>query len=93
MGLSDYVRFESQIIRGPGLLHRAIVCRKPTMCKASSAPFFGGGRYDNLGQATSAAKPMGGEVGAFAMGDMVISLVLEKFGASRLPRIAGGRCW
>ena len=48
---------------------------KPGTLTASSAPLFGGGRYDNL-VSQSAASPL--PAVGFAMGDVVIGLLLKK---------------
>ena len=75
MGLSDYVRFDPQIIRG--LAYYTGNVFEAYDVQGEFRTILGGGRYDNL-VSDVGGEPMGG-VG-FAMGDMVISLVLEKFG-------------
>jgi histidyl-tRNA synthetase len=75
MGLSEYVRFDPQIIRG--LAYYTGNVFEAYDVQGEFRTILGGGRYDNL-VSDVGGEPMGG-VG-FAMGDMVISLVLEKFG-------------
>jgi histidyl-tRNA synthetase len=74
-GVADYVRFAPHIVRGldyyTGTVFEA--CDQDGEFRA----ILGGGRYDNL-VADVGGDPVGG-VG-FAMGDVVIGLVLAKFG-------------
>lgn len=75
LGLKDYVRFDAGIIRGldyyTGIVFEAFDATEP------GRAILGGGHYDNL-VGDVGGDPLPG-VG-FAMGDMVISLVLKKFG-------------
>ena len=79
MGVSDYVRFAPYVIRG--LLYYTGTVFEAWDKDGEFRAILGGGRYDNL------VEDVGGDplpqVG-FAMGDVVVSLVLEKFG--RLPQ-------
>jgi histidyl-tRNA synthetase len=82
LGVADYVRFAPHIIRG--LLYYTGTVFEAWDLAGEFRALFGGGRYDNL------VSDVGGDpvpaVG-FAMGDMVITIVLEKL--SRLPRDVG----
>ncbi len=82
LGLRDYVRFDAGIIRGldyyTGIVFEAFDATEP------GRAILGGGHYDNL-VGDVGGDPLPG-VG-FAMGDMVISLVLQKFGL--LPEYKG----
>ena len=82
LGMSDYVRFAPHIIRGLDYYTGTVF--ETWDREGEFRAILGGGRYDNL------VADVGGEpltaVG-FAMGDMVISLVLEKFGC--LPQDTG----
>ncbi len=75
LGLKDYVRFAPHIIRGLDYYTGTVF--EAWDLKGEFRAILGGGRYDNL------VSDVGGEqmpaIG-FAMGDLVISLVLEKFG-------------
>lgn len=75
LGVSEYVRFAPQIIRG--LQYYTGTVFEAWDMAGEFRALFGGGRYDNL-ISDVGGEPLGG-VG-FAMGDMVISLVLQKFG-------------
>lgn len=79
-GVADYVEFEPSIVRG--LDYYTGIVFEARDRKEEGRAIFGGGRYDNL------VADVGGErlpgVG-FAMGDVVVSLVLEKYG--RLPKL------
>ena len=79
LGVKEYVRFAPHIIRGldyyTGTVYEAQE-QKGDIRRA----ILGGGRYDNL-MADVGGEPLPG-VG-FAMGDLVITLILEKLG--RLP--------
>jgi histidyl-tRNA synthetase len=83
LGVSDYVIFAPHIIRGldyyTGTVYEAQE-QKGDIRRA----ILGGGRYDNL-MADVGGDPLPG-VG-FAMGDLVITLILEKLG--RLPEARG----
>jgi histidyl-tRNA synthetase len=78
LGVGEYVRFAPHVIRG--LLYYTETVFEAWDVEGNFRSLFGGGRYDNL------VADVGGEnlpaVG-FAMGDMVVSLVLDKFG--KLP--------
>lgn len=73
-GVADYVEYNPEVIRGldyyTGTVFEAFDVE-------GGRAILGGGRYDNL-LADVGGEPLGG-VG-FAMGDVVISLVLEKYG-------------
>jgi len=79
LGVSEYVRFAPHIIRG--LLYYTGTVFEAWDVAGEFRSLFGGGRYDNL------VSDVGGDplpaVG-FAMGDMVATLVLRKFGC--LPK-------
>jgi histidyl-tRNA synthetase len=79
LGVRDYVRFAPYIVRG--LLYYTGTVFEAWDKDGEFRAILGGGRYDNL------VEDVGGDplpqVG-FAMGDVVIGLVLEKFG--RLPQ-------
>lgn len=80
LGYRDYVRYDPNIVRGldyyTGIVFEAV--DKQGEVRRS---ILGGGRYDNL-LADVGGEPLPG-VG-FAMGDMVITLLLEKY--NRLPK-------
>ena len=82
LGVAEYVRFAPHIIRG--LLYYTGTVFEAWDVAGEFRALFGGGRYDNL------VSDVGGEpipaVG-FAMGDMVISLILSKYGC--LPQNPG----
>jgi len=83
LGVSEYVRFAPHIIRG--LLYYTGTVFEAWDMEGEFRALFGGGRYDNL------VSDVGGSplpATGFAMGDMVISLVLKKFGC--LPQNLGG---
>lgn len=75
LGVSEYIRYAPHIIRGLDYYTGTVF--EAWDCDGEFRAILGGGRYDNLVAA------VGGEqipaVG-FAMGDLVISLVLKKFG-------------
>jgi histidyl-tRNA synthetase len=77
-GVTDYVEFAPQIIRG--LLYYTGTVFEAWDTAGDFRALFGGGRYDNL-VGDVGGEPVGG-VG-FAIGDLVISLLLEKL--SKLP--------
>lgn len=82
LGVGEYVRFAPHIIRG--LLYYTGTVFEAWDVAGEFRALFGGGRYDNL------VSDVGGDPLAatgFAMGDMVITLVLRKFGC--LPRDLG----
>jgi len=76
LGLSDYVVFDASIMRGL-LYYTGTVFEAWEVGGDIKRSILGGGRYDNL------TRDVGGDpipgVG-FAMGDVVISLILEKYG-------------
>jgi histidyl-tRNA synthetase len=76
LGVSEYVRFDPNIVRGL-LYYTGTVFEAFDISGSVRRAIFGGGRYDNLLQ------DVGGEplsaVG-FAMGDVVISLLLQELG-------------
>ncbi|MDH3943035.1 MAG: histidine--tRNA ligase [Anaerolineae bacterium] len=78
-GVGDYVKFAPQVIRGLDYYTGTVFEAWDT--KGEFRSLFGGGRYDNL------VDDVGGDpvpaVG-FAVGNMVITLLLEKLG--RLPK-------
>ena len=82
LGLQAYVRYAPSIVRGLDYYTGTVF--EAWDVKREFRAILGGGRYDNL------VADVGGDslpaVG-FAMGDLVISLVLEKFGA--LPASLG----
>jgi histidyl-tRNA synthetase len=76
LGLSDYVKFDASIMRGL-LYYTGTVFEAWEVGGDIKRSILGGGRYDNL------TRDVGGDpipgVG-FAMGDVVITLILEKYG-------------
>lgn len=80
LGLSNYVMFDASIMRGL-LYYTGTVFEAWEVGGDIKRSILGGGRYDNL------TRDVGGDpipgVG-FAMGDVVITLILEKYGL--LPR-------
>ena len=76
LGLSDYVIFDGSIMRGL-LYYTGTVFEAWEVGGDIKRSILGGGRYDNL------TRDVGGDpipgVG-FAMGDVVITLILEKYG-------------
>jgi len=80
LGLSEYVKFDPSIMRGL-LYYTGTVFEAWEVGGDIKRSILGGGRYDNL------TRDVGGDpipgVG-FAMGDVVITLLLEKYGL--LPR-------
>jgi len=76
MGLSEFVKFDAAIVRGL-LYYTGTVFEAWEVGGDIKRSILGGGRYDNL------TKDVGGNqipaVG-FAMGDLVIWLILEKYG-------------
>jgi histidyl-tRNA synthetase len=74
LGVGDYVRYASHIIRG--LDYYTSIVFEAWDRDGEFRAFLGGGRYDNL------VSDVGGEqlpATGFAMGDMVSTLVLRKF--------------
>ncbi len=80
MGVADYVQYNPQIIRG--LDYYTGVVFEAWDVGAEGRAILGGGHYDNL-VADVGGNPLPG-VG-FAMGDVMISLILEKYG--KIPEI------
>jgi histidyl-tRNA synthetase len=80
MGYRDYVHFDPNIVRGLDY-YTGIVFEAIDMQGDVRRSVLGGGRYDNL-LSDVGGEPLPG-VG-FAMGDMVITLLLEKYG--HLPK-------
>nr|BAL57230.1 histidyl-tRNA synthetase [uncultured Chloroflexota bacterium]BAL58048.1 histidyl-tRNA synthetase [uncultured Chloroflexota bacterium] len=76
MGVAEYVRFEPSIVRGL-LYYTGTVLEAWEVGGEIKRAILGGGRYDNL-LADVGGEPLPG-VG-FAMGDVVITLILEKYG-------------
>jgi histidyl-tRNA synthetase len=76
LGLKDYVQFDPNIVRGL-LYYTGTVFEAFDITGSVRRAILGGGRYDNL------LRDVGGEplscVG-FAMGDVVISLILQELG-------------
>jgi histidyl-tRNA synthetase len=76
LGFSDYVKFDPSIVRGL-LYYTGTVFEAWEVGGDIKRSILGGGRYDNL------TRDVGGDpipgVG-FAMGDVVITLLLEKYG-------------
>ncbi|MBN2045424.1 MAG: histidine--tRNA ligase [Anaerolineales bacterium] len=77
-GISDYVSFAPQIIRG--LVYYTGTVFEAWDTSGEYRAIFGGGRYDNL-VGDVGGDPVGG-VG-FAVGDLIITLILQQYG--RLP--------
>mgnify|MGYP002681458053 CR=1 FL=1 len=75
MGLSEYVHFDASIIRG--LDYYTGIVFEARELDLEGRAILGGGHYDNL-VADVGGDPLPG-VG-FAMGDVMIGLVLEKYG-------------
>ena len=75
LGTGDYVRYDPSIIRG--LAYYTGTVFEAWDLEGEFRAILGGGRYDNL-LAAVGGDPLGA-VG-FAMGDVVIGLVLEQFG-------------
>jgi histidyl-tRNA synthetase len=75
LGVRDYVEFDASVIRG--LAYYTGVVFEARDRSGEFRAILGGGRYDNL-VADVGGEPLGG-VG-FAMGDVVIGLVIEQYG-------------
>jgi histidyl-tRNA synthetase len=73
MGVSEYIRYDAGIIRGLDY-YTGIVFEARDL--EGGRAIFGGGRYNNL-VADVGGQPAGG-IG-FAMGDVVLRLILEKY--------------
>jgi histidyl-tRNA synthetase len=76
MGVREYVRFDPNIVRGLDY-YTGTVFEAVEVGGEIRRAILGGGRYDNL-MADVGGDPLPG-VG-FAMGDVVITLILEKYG-------------
>ena len=76
LGVSDYVAYSPRIIRGLDY-YTGTVVEAQSISADIRRSIAGGGRYDNL-LADVGGDPLAG-VG-FAMGDMVLSVILEEFG-------------
>ena len=76
LGVSDYVSYSPRIIRGLDY-YTGTVTEAQSISADVRRSIAGGGRYDNL-LADVGGDPLAG-VG-FAMGDMVLSVILEEFG-------------
>jgi len=74
LGVSEYVKFDPNIMRGL-LYYTGTVFEAYDTSRSLKRAIFGGGRYDNL-LADVGGQPLSG-VG-FAMGDVVIGIVLEE---------------
>lgn len=77
LGVGDYVEFEPSIVRGLDYYTGIVMEGRD---KKGGRSIFGGGRYDNL------VADVGGDVlpaVGFAMGDVVIGLMLEEY--NKLP--------
>ena len=79
MGVQDYVRYDPQIIRGLPY-YTGIVFEAFDVSGSVRRAILGGGRYNNLMSAVG-GDPM--PAVGFAMGDLVISLILEEL--DRIP--------
>lgn len=75
LGVRDYVEFDASVIRG--LAYYTGVVFEARDRSGEFRAILGGGRYDNL-VADVGGEPLGG-IG-FAMGDVVIGLVIEQYG-------------
>ncbi|MEN6409094.1 MAG: histidine--tRNA ligase [Anaerolineaceae bacterium] len=75
LGVRDYLRYDPQIIRGLDYYTGTVFEARD--CDGEFRAVLGGGRYDNL-VGDVGGEPLTG-VG-FAMGDMVVTLALRKFG-------------
>lgn len=75
LGVSDYVEFDPSIVRG--LAYYTGVVFEARDRSGEFRAILGGGRYDNL-VADVGGEPL--DAIGFAMGDVVIGLVIEKFG-------------
>jgi histidyl-tRNA synthetase len=76
LGMKDYVRYDSNIIRGL-LYYTSTVFEAFDLTGGVRRAILGGGRYDNL-MAQVGGDPL--PAVGFAMGDVVISLMLEALG-------------
>jgi len=76
LGVSDYVRYDPQIIRGLDY-YTGTVYEGRSLTTGIKRAVAGGGRYDNL-LADVGGNPLPGT--GYAMGDVVITLLLEETG-------------
>jgi histidyl-tRNA synthetase len=76
MGVRDYVRYDSNIIRGL-LYYTSTVFEAFDLSGDIRRSILGGGRYDNL-LAAVGGDPM--PAVGFAMGDLIITLILQRLG-------------
>lgn len=76
LGAGEYVRFDPGVVRGLDY-YTGTVFEAQDMLGEVRRSILGGGRYDNL-MADVGGAPLPGT--GFAMGDMVITLILEKAG-------------
>ncbi len=76
LGVSDYVKFDPNIMRGL-LYYTGTVFEAFDTTGSLKRAIFGGGRYDNL-LADVGGQPLSG-VG-FAMGDVVVGIILQEAG-------------
>jgi histidyl-tRNA synthetase len=83
IGVKDYIRYDSNIIRGL-LYYTSTVFEAFDVTGGVRRAILGGGRYDNL-MAQVGGDPL--PAVGFAMGDMVISLMLQTLG--RFPANPG----
>jgi histidyl-tRNA synthetase len=77
LGVSDYVAYDPTVIRGLDYYTGTVFEARDSEGKFRA--IFGGGRYDDLVSAVGGDRVPGT---GFAMGDMVIRLVLEQYGAA-----------
>ncbi len=77
LGVSDYVAYDPTVIRGLDYYTGTVFEARDSGRKFRA--IFGGGRYDDLVSAVGGDRVPGT---GFAMGDMVIRLVLEQYGAA-----------
>jgi len=83
LGVRDYVEFDPSVIRG--LAYYTGVVFEARDRSGEFRAILGGGRYDNL-VADVGGEPLGG-IG-FAMGDVVMGLVIERYGLKPALRSA-----
>ncbi len=76
LGVAEYVRYNPRIVRGLDYYTGTVF--EATDIEGEFRAILGGGRYGNLVEDVGGSEPLSG-VG-FGMGDMVIELVLQKFG-------------
>ncbi len=89
LGVKDYVKFDPNIMRGL-LYYTGTVFEAFDTSGSLKRAIFGGGRYDNL-LADVGGQPLSG-VG-FAMGDVVIGIILQEAGLFLSLSQARHRCW